>query len=103
MPDQTELPGETERARQRAADLRRNAYRIPMLFGQKYGLGKLTVGKPDQIPPSAVDGIESAMNLGKTHLPLSGQPSAIAFRQIRHLLECVGPALIHGFENLRGT
>ena len=74
-----------------------------MLFWQKYGLGKLTIGKPDQIPPGAVDGIESAMDLGKSHLPLISQQSTIAFRQIRHLLECLGPALINGFENLSGT
>jgi hypothetical protein len=74
-----------------------------MLFGQKYGLGEFAVGKPDQIPASAVHGIESPVNLGETDIPLCREFGTLAFRQIRHLLERIGPALINGFENLGGT
>src|SRR5262245_2217032 len=103
MPRETELTGQTKRTSQRASDLRGNANRAPVLFGNEHSLGQFAVGETYQISPRAVTRIETAMNAGQLDIPLRRKRCAQRLRQIRHQLKIVEPSLIDRLVDLRRT
>src|SRR5678816_3197052 len=103
MTFQSKLPRQTERARQRATHLRRNANGVAMLFRDENALGKLAVFERNQIASRSVRRIESAMDAQWQDVPFLGEFGPSGLRNIRHLFKCPDPPLIDRFENLGGS
>ena len=86
--------GMAEAAGQRAADLRRDAQRAAIGFGDVDGLDLLPVVKAQEPFPGAVDRDLRGRDMRAAQLVALGEPLAKALRQIGHRREIGGAAVI---------
>jgi hypothetical protein len=103
IPLQAHLRSKAKLAVYRAAHLRRDADRVPALFGHQHRFDSSSVGQLQQVPPSAIRRIEPRHCFGQTEFELFLESAAEGRWKGTDACDAIYLALVKGLVNLPRT